>query len=197
MSFFHNIAKRIERHYRWSEEQDILKQLKKCGDNAHITYPFNVGCPSHIEIGKDTEIMANCRLHAYPDLTGKDANIVIGNHCFIGFRNTFLAGDDISIGDNVVTAADCCIVSHNHGINPESEVPYMDQPLTSAPTSIGDGTWLGHGVIVNAGVSIGNKCVIGAGAVVTKDIPDYSIAVGNPARVIKQYNFEKHSWEKI
>ena len=57
--------------------------------------------------------------------------------------------------------------------------------------------WVGEKVIIMPGVTIGDRSIIGAGAIVTRDIPPYSIAVGNPAKVIKRYNFKTHSWEKV
>lgn len=62
---------------------------------------------------------------------------------------------------------------------------------------IGDGSWIGTHVAIIGDVHIGKNCVIGANSVVTKDIPDYSVAVGIPAKIIKQYNFTTNSWEKI
>ena len=70
------------------------------------------------------------------------------------------------------------------------------QPLQTKPVSIGDGCWIGEKVCILPGVSIGKKCVIGAASVVVKSIPDYCIAAGNPAKVIKRYNFVSHQWEK-
>ena len=94
-------------------------------------------------------------------------------------------------------ASNVLISSENHGINPELNIPYMRQNLTSNSVSIGDGCWIGEKVIILPGVDIGKKSIVGAGAVVTKSIPDYSIAVGNPARVIKRYDFTKNSWINI
>ncbi|WP_405373425.1 DapH/DapD/GlmU-related protein [Pseudobutyrivibrio sp.] len=94
-------------------------------------------------------------------------------------------------------ASNVLICSENHGIDPESTTPYMSQPLISKPVSIGEGSWIGEMVCILPGVHIGKKCIIGAGSVVTKSIPDYSIAVGNPAKVIKKYNFKTHNWEKV
>ena len=73
----------------------------------------------------------------------------------------------------------------------------MSQPLIGKKVTIGDGCWIGEKVIVLPGVTIGEKSVIGGGSVVTKDVPSYAIAVGNPARVIKKYNFETHKWENV
>ena len=82
-------------------------------------------------------------------------------------------------------------------MNPESQMPYMDQPLECKPVTIDDGTWIGEKVCILPGVTIGKKFIIGAGAVVNKSIPDYSMAAGVPAKVIKKYNFKTHSWEKV
>lgn len=71
----------------------------------------------------------------------------------------------------------------------------MDQKLSCKNVIIDDGCWIGEKVCILPGVRIGKKSIIGAGAIVTKSIPDYSIAVGNPARVIKYYNFDKKRWE--
>ena len=93
-------------------------------------------------------------------------------------------------------ASNVIVTNENHGMDPESSVPYMNQELTARDVSIGDGCWIGEKVCILPGVSIGEKCIIGAGSVVTKSIPDYSIAVGNPAKVLKIYNFESKRWEK-
>jgi acetyltransferase-like isoleucine patch superfamily enzyme len=90
---------------------------------------------------------------------------------------------DISIGRNVEIAPRCAFYSYDHSVSPG--LPIMGQPLhTKGPITIGDGAWLGHAVIVLSGVRIGAGAVIGAGSVVSKDIPENAIAVGNPARVV-------------
>ncbi len=73
----------------------------------------------------------------------------------------------------------------------------MDQPLILGNVKIGEGCWLGENVLVLPGKKIGKKCIIGAGAVVSHDIPDYSLAVGNPARVVKKYDFVEHQWKSV
>ena len=129
----------------------------------------------------------------------KQPLINIGNNCYIGFGFTILAGTGakINIGNDVLIASNVLITNENHGINPDDLNEYMNQKLYCKNVSIGDGCWIGEKVCILPGVNIGKKCVIGAGAIVTKSVPDYSIAVGNPARVIKKYDFNKHSWENI
>jgi len=71
------------------------------------------------------------------------------------------------------------------------------QGVSTAPIVIEDEAWIGANVVVLAGVTIGKHCIIAAGSVVTKDVPPYSVAVGNPARVLKKYNPETKNWEKV
>lgn len=150
----------------------------------------------NVYVGTGTTILTGSRIQLYP-LEGNMPKIVFGENCYIGYHNSFLAAADIVIGNEVLMASNILISSENHSTNPESDTPYMDQPLKASPVYIGDGTWLGERVMVMSGVSIGKKCVIGGGSVVTRDIPDYCIAVGSPARVVKAYDFDKHEWVAV
>lgn len=91
------------------------------------------------------------------------------------------------------------LTDHNHNFeNPD--VPIKDQGISvksGANLVIGEGSWLGTKVTVVGDVHIGKHCVIGANAVVTKDIPDYSVAVGIPARVVRQFDFLTGEWKKV
>lgn len=173
------------------------KSFFNFGSESVICRPFLqlTGC-GNIKIGDRTTILSNCRLSVYGD--SDRPNIIIGNDCYIGFGFSALACSQakIVIGNNVLFASNVLVTNENHGINPESFVPYMSQPLSARDVSIGSGCWIGEKVCILSGVSIGEKCIIGAGAIVTKSIPSYSIAAGNPARVLKVYNFETKKWEK-
>lgn len=103
---------------------------------------------------------------------------------------------DISIGDDVLIASNVFIVDFNHGINPMSD-SYLDNQLDVSRVKIENGVWIGNSVIILPGVTIGKKAIIGAGSVVTKSIPEYSIAVGNPAKVIKQYDRKNQEWRFV
>ena len=173
------------------------KQFALFGGGTVIQHPSLITEKKNISIGKNTTILGDSRIQIFNALTGKEAKIAIGSNCYFGFHLTILAGGSINIGDDVLIASNVLITSENHGMNPESEIPYMNQPLECKDVSIGNGTWIGEKVSILSGVSIGKKCVIGTNAVVTKSIPDYSMALGIPARVIKKWNFEKHEWEKV
>lgn len=87
------------------------------------------------------------------------------------------------------------ITDNNHGMNPESIIPYKNQDITCAKVKIGRGCWIGERCIILPGAEIGDKCIIGAGNIVTGMIPPYSITVGIPARVIKSWNGKE--WVRI
>lgn len=185
-------------YYKKKREEDGIKQLGVSKDsNVRVTYPFFIAHPELVSIGNRTQILAGSRIQLYPELVEEEPHLKIGAGCFFGYRLCILVGADITIGNNVLMASDITIVSENHGINPECELPYMKQKLKVSSVIIGDNCWIGDKTIILPGVNIGEGCVIGGGAVVTKDIPPYSIAVGNPAYVIKMYDFDLHEWVKV
>ncbi|MEP0923578.1 acyltransferase [Leptolyngbya sp. ST-U4] len=109
--------------------------------------------------------------------------IRIGANTYIN-RNAFIdASLEITIGHECAIGPGCYITDHDHGT--ELGLPPLAQPLISKPTQIGDRVWLGANVTVLKGVTIGADAVVGAGSVVTKDIPERAIAVGAPAKVIR------------
>ncbi|MEG1717024.1 MAG: DapH/DapD/GlmU-related protein, partial [Lachnospiraceae bacterium] len=139
-----------------------------------------------LKLGRNVRFGKNTRIDFY------DTGFMrIGDGCYIGQNNTFLVGADISIGNGVLMASDICIASENHGMDPTDMNGYGAQRLITLPVFIGDGCWIGEKVIILPGTSIGSKSIIGAGSVVTKNVPDLCIAVGNPAKVIKKFDFEK------
>ncbi|ROZ64094.1 sugar O-acetyltransferase [Kocuria soli] len=109
--------------------------------------------------------------------------ISIGARTFINFNFTALDVSPIRIGADCQIGPNVQLLPPTHPIEPQ---PRRDKIESGKPIAIGDNVWLGGGAIVCPGVSIGENSVIGAGAVVTKDIPANVVAVGNPARVIKE-----------
>lgn len=170
-----------------------LKNVKLMGGNriypdCEIFSKFK----NSIIVGKGTHIGKGCVISNWE----KNSKITFGENVTLGFYNNLYGQGGIIIGNNVMTASNVCILTSNHGYQ-DINTPIRYQESSYAPVSIGDSTWLGYNVIILSGVSIGKHCTIGAGSVVTKDIPDYCVAVGNPCKVIKKYNFETQKWEKI
>lgn len=111
--------------------------------------------------------------------------------------------DYIEIGNNVLFGSKCYITDHNHGsysgveLSSPDEVPVKRKLNSSGKVIIKDNVWIGEHVVVLPGVTIGKGCIIGANAVVSKNIPDYSIALGIPAKVVKKWNFSLKEWERV
>lgn len=157
---------------------------------------LGVKCRGYVWLGKveisrnysDIELEAGCSLdNGVVLLSSGDVasspKIRIGSNTYIN-RNTFLdASFSIQIGRQCGIGPNCYITDHDHGV--ESDVPPLEQPLVSVHTRIGDRAWIGANVTILKGVTIGKDAVVGAGSVVTKDVPAGAIAVGVPAKVIK------------
>jgi acetyltransferase-like isoleucine patch superfamily enzyme len=102
---------------------------------------------------------------------------------------------NIKIGDNVLMGPDVMITDHNHGMDPTYPGGYSPQPLIVKNVTIKDGCWIGQRACILPGVTVGAHSIIGAGSVVTHDIPDFCIVCGVPARVIKKHNGDTGVWE--
>jgi maltose O-acetyltransferase len=139
------------------ERRDLLDQiLGSVGANTEIRPPF------HVDYGKQ---------------------IHVGERTFANFGLVALDVATITIGDDVQIGPHVQLLTPTHPLEPG---PRRDKWEAAQPITIGDNVWLGGGVIVLPGVTIGENTVVGAGAVVTKDLPANVVAVGNPARVVRQ-----------
>lgn len=121
-------------------------------------------------------------------------NVIIGDRTIIGMGNTIIG--PVTIGNDVMFAQNIVVSGMNHGYE-DVDVPPSIQKEICKQINIADDVWIGANCVITAGVSIGKHSVIGAGSVVTKDVPSFSVAVGNPARVIKKYNSVTLAWEKV
>ena len=116
-----------------------------------------------------------------------DPVITIGDRCLINKGTAIVAHFSVEIGDDVFTGHNCYITDQNHGYEDLTR-PIGAQSAPEKPVRIGSGSWLGHGVVVLPGVTIGEHVTVAGGAVVTRDLPDRCVAAGNPARVIRRWN---------
>ena len=141
-------------------------------------------CPNGIEIGDESFLMHGTILHVFNFRDLPHAGIKIGKQCFIGEKNVMRGQGGITIGNQVYTGPMVQILAVNHVFD-NPNIPIMEQGITAEGITIEDDVWLSSGVTVLDGVTIGKGSVIGAGAVVTKSLPPYSIAVGSPAKRIR------------
>jgi len=121
-------------------------------------------------------------------------DVIIGDNTLIGMSNVIIG--PITIGNNVIFAQNIVASGLNHEYRDVNR-PIHQQEILIAPIVVEDDCWIAANSVITSGVTIGKHSVVAAGAVVTKDIPPYSIAAGNPAKVIKQYDFKTEKWERV
>ncbi|WP_337239538.1 DapH/DapD/GlmU-related protein [Proteus faecis] len=166
-----------------------------------IRYPISIRGKKYINFGSNLVTGKYCRIDAF----GKEKNITIlsfGDNCQLNDSVHIGAIDNIKIGNNVLIASRVFITDHQHGnYNGEKHSHPLEiakeRKLSSMPVTINDNVWIGEGVAVLPGVTIGKNSIIGANAVVTQSVPENCIAVGIPAKVIKKFNFKKNCWQKV
>ena len=168
-----------------------------------IRFPFDIRNRKNIYIGHQFTAGRNCRLEVCgSSMKNKNICLSIGDNVQINDYVHIAACKKVEIGNDVLIASKVFISDINHGNYKNEEkfdisLPPEKQPLSSSSVYIGNSVWIGESACILPGVTIGEHSVIGALSNVTKSIPAYSIAVGNPARVIKQYNFETQSWTRV
>ena len=155
-------CRRILQELNFSDRSDfgkisrIVKKLLGKSENAFINPPFYCDYGSHIEVGKNFFANYNC---------------------------TIIDVAKVTIGDNCQMAPNVAIYTAGHPLHPVSRNSLYEYGIS---VTIGDNVWIGGNTVILPGVHIGSNTVIGAGSVVTKDIPDWVVAAGNPCRVIKK-----------
>jgi len=176
--------------------------LGQCGRNVVFGMNVTLRHPHKIEIGDNVIIDDNCLLDAKGrDNTGirigngvflgrnsilscKNGDIVLGENVNIGFNCEVFSGSRVTLGNDTLVAAYCYFIGGDH--NPlDIEASVTRQGSRSEGITVGEKCWFGAGVKVLDGVTIGRNSIVGAGAVVTKPVPDYALAVGIPAKTIR------------
>ena len=119
-----------------------------------------------------------------------DARIRIGEGCFLNLGTMVASVELVEIGDHCMLANGCFVTDGNHRFEDRDRPVPWQGFTTKGPTRIGDNTWLGAHVVVTSGVTIGERCVVGANSVVTKDVEPYTIAAGAPARPLRNIEYD-------
>lgn len=173
------------------------RRFGRFGRGSAIGWPTGAGFGEEwIWIGEDTMISSHVTLSAGmgPDQEMLTNPVVkIGDRCLIGRGSSIIGHWSIEIGDDVFTGMNVYITDQNHGYEDLQE-PIGTQTPTEEAVSIGKGSWIGSGAVILPGVTIGKHVVVGANSVVTGNIPDNSVAVGAPARVIRQH--DGNGWQR-
>ncbi len=198
-------------------EDDEKILFRTFGPDSKIRTPFECTNPQFVEIGKFVSINREMRLSVFKDITHHidylkehypglerkvkrrdylfhDPSVTIGDCTSFGRFCFITCTGRIKIGKAVIFSDRVYISDTDHRYE-DPDLPILYQSLTKGgAVEIGDHSWIGTGVTV-LNCSIGKHCVIGAHSLVTKDIPEYSVAAGTPARVIKRYDFETGQWQ--
>ncbi|WP_220755593.1 DapH/DapD/GlmU-related protein [Shewanella sp. KT0246] len=172
-----------EKHLVWAKPwQDNIQQLLMQVETIHIGEQCFIAPEAHLfaERGRDIHIGNQCMIAADVFLHGP---ITMGNEVAINHGCSFDGGRvGISIGDRTRIANNVTIYAFNHGMSADS--PIYQQPVSAKGITIGEDVWVGAQAGIVDGVKIGNQAVVGMGSIVTKDVPEFAIVAGNPAKII-------------
>ena len=205
---FTSIKKRIKKIIRqltaddysdivFKNNETIISNKIYAGKDCSFEGTLNIQLGRNIIFGDGTKLAAISSFSSSYARQQFDPILRIGNNVQVTASLQVYAMKEIIIEDNVLFAANVFISDGFHGYN-RIDVPYKDQAMFNLePIVVGEGCWIGQNVVIMPAVTIGKFAIIGANSVVNKEIPEYSIAVGNPARVIKKWNFETRTWEQV
>ena len=166
------------------------KHIKLCGNNKiYQGVTIEASGRNSFSLGKGSNI------HRYSILLSAGGKIDIGENTNIG-DFCFLSGQGgLTIGNNVLITSYVKIIPNSHNYT-DITTPICQQPCSAKGIKIGDDCWIGMGAVILDGVTIGKHCVVGAGSIVVKDIEDYTVVAGVPAKPIKFYNSETKEWQR-
>ena len=189
MNLPYRVYQKFCRMYFWFTHKLFFKVL---GRGAYLVSPFRVDGIGSISIGDKSFFQRGVWLYCC-GVEGLSASLLVGNGCVFGYNNHITSVREVIIGDDVLTANNVYISDNIHEYEDITK-PVMHQPVRfKKSVLIGAGAWIGENVSI-IGASVGKNSVIGANSVVTKDIPDYCVAVGAPAVVIRQYDLQLQKW---
>ncbi|MDO8773255.1 MAG: acyltransferase [Burkholderiaceae bacterium] len=190
-AFIQRVLNRVEN----AASRAQLRRLRSAGSGIVLGRGVKIEHPECVSLGDRVHLNDHCWLSVLtenretgnPTITLRP-ELRIGDGCYIGRFGTLACINRVTIGRDVMISDRVFIGDATHGFA-RTDLPIRDQYLTSkGSVEIGDGTWIGIGVSIMANVKIGRNCVIGAGSVVVSDIPDFCIAVGAPAKIVRRIN---------
>jgi acetyltransferase-like isoleucine patch superfamily enzyme len=194
------VFRRIEASARAAEAEELTRRFATFGKGSRIGLPAFVGHPEHISIGRWVSIRPHVRLEAVTDWAFSeqrfeprleiDDGVMIEHFAHIGCNRSVRIGKYVGIGSRAY------VTDHVHRYDDPDVAPARQPVSEGEPVVLEEGVFIGEGVVVLPGVTIGRHTVVGANAVVTKSLPEFSVAAGAPARVVRRYDFESRQWRK-
>lgn len=192
--FYSKLSRFLTNRRRLYLNNLLCSKMNRCGKSLNVEEPFYIQGEKFISIGDCFLAKPGLRIDCFQAFNDQQFsprlsignNVLMNYSCHIGVINEVTIGNDVLFGSRVL------VTDHAHGTFSErfANIPYIKRELVSkGPVHIEDNVWIGENVCILPGVTIGKGSIIGSNAVVTKDIPAYSVAVGIPAKVIKQIGF--------
>lgn len=200
------ILSRLHAKVHAFEDRERAPQLGAVGPGSVVAMPTYLLNPGRLYVGRDTYIHPYCRLEVItanphldgPELPGTDARIEIGDRVVINSFAHLGAMARIVLEDDVGIASGVCIEDHHYEYEGASaERPLKKQPFRVAEVVIESGAMIGEHAVILPGVRIGKNSWVGANAVVTEDVPPYSIVAGVPAKVIRKMDPGSGEWRRM
>lgn len=166
------------------------------GPGSYLVPPLRVHQPQFMEVGRDVVVLETGFLSAEVGPDGRPPRLVIGDRATLSAGCTVAAVDEVVIGADCLMAARVFIGDASHAFE-DPATPIQDQGMTSGrPVHVGEGSFLGIGTVVLPGTRIGRGVMVGAGSVVSGELPDHTVVVGNPARVVRRY-VDGRGWVRV
>jgi acetyltransferase-like isoleucine patch superfamily enzyme len=181
-----------------NEQREINSRNTISARNIMIDTTCDIRGIERMKFGNNVVVQKDCWLNIAFNNPAPGPMILIGEGTNIGRRCTLSAANRIEIGKFVLIAPNVFIADTHHEYQ-KLGVPIMNQGITTHEDQIviGDETWIGINAVIMGNVAVGKHCVIGANSVINKDIPDYCVAVGNPARVVKMLDVKTGQWVNV
>jgi acetyltransferase-like isoleucine patch superfamily enzyme len=140
------------------------------------------------------ELGANSTIEDFCTINNGVGDVIIGNNSLVGMSNVIIG--PVTIGNDVILAQNIVVSALNHEYRDVTQ-PIHAQKILTAPIVIENECWIAANAVITSGVTVGKHSVVAANAVVTKNVPPYSVVAGNPARIIKKYDFDLKDWVRV
>lgn len=200
--FIYKIIRRISHFWSWNiwtevrqkwqvaQSEWLASKMAECGNNVFFSKVDLLYGSEFIYLGEHTDFGKSLYLSAWK-VGGKEPYLKIGSHCAFGAFNHITCANKVIIGDYCLTGKWVTITDNSHGETDYNSLclpPSKRLIISKGPVIIGNDVWIGDKATILPGVTIGDGVVVAANAVVTKDVPAYSVVGGNPARILKSFH---------